>query len=112
MKGQKSRSGGPKPLGFEGGNVPLFRRLPKFSGFKNPNRKEYQPINFAEVEKHFKEGDVVSLETLKERGLVRKRTRFVKILGKGDLTKKYTFEGLAISNAARERIMEAGGEVT
>jgi large subunit ribosomal protein L15 len=111
MKGQKSRAGGPKPIGFEGGNVPLYRRLPKFSGFRNPNRVEYQPINFSEIEKHFKEGDIISLETLKQKGLVRKRTSLVKILGKGDLSKKYVFEGLAVSKSAKERIEKIGGEV-
>lgn len=111
MKGQKSRSGGPKPIGFEGGNIPLYRRLPKFSGFKNPNRVEYQPINFSEIERYFNEGDVISLEVLKEKGLVKKRTNAVKILGKGELSKKYIFEGLSVSESAKRRIEEMGGEV-
>jgi large subunit ribosomal protein L15 len=111
MKGQKSRSGGPKPLGFEGGNVPLFRRLPKFRGFKNPTRVEYQPINFSDLENHFKDGDTVNLEVLKEKGMVRKSTRNVKILGKGELKKKFTIEGLAVSGSAKEVIEKSGGKV-
>lgn len=111
MKGQKSRSGGPKPVGFEGGNVPLYRRLPKFRGFRNPTRKEYQPINVAELEKHFKTGSVISLASLKDTGLVRKRSTRVKILAKGKLTKKYTIEGLSVSEAARKAIEKAGGQV-
>ena len=111
MKGQKSRSGGPKPLVFEGGNVPLFRRLPKFRGFRNPTRVEYEPINFSDLEKHFKEGDVVTLEELKKKGMVRKRTQNVKILGKGELKKKFTIDGLAVSGSARKMIEKSGGKV-
>ena len=102
QKGQKSRTGGGKPVGFEGGNVPLYRRLPKFRGFTNPTRVEYQPINFAELSKHFKSGETVSMETLRKKGMVRKNTRRVKILGKGELTKELKFSGVEISNQARE----------
>lgn len=112
VKGQKSRSGGPKPIGFEGGNVPLYRRLPKFRGFRNPTKKEYQPINIAELEKHFKAGSVISLASLKEKGLVRKGSTRVKVLAKGKLTKKYTVEGLVTSETAKKMIEKAGGKVT
>ena len=112
MKGQKSRSGGKRKVGFEGGNVPLFRRLPKFRGFRNPTRVEYQPINFADLEKHFKSGDTISLVTLKEKGMVLKRTSDVKILGKGTLKKKFTFKGVSISNAAKDQIEKVGGKIT
>lgn len=83
QKGQRSRSGGVKAVGFEGGNVPLYRRLPKFRGFKNPNRVEYQPINLSDLESHYEKGETVSLSSLRAKGLVRKQTRQVKILAKG-----------------------------
>jgi len=103
QKGQKSRSGNSKGVGFEGGNVPLFRRLPKFRGFRNPTRVEYQPINFADIEKNFTDGDVVSLSSLRKKGMVRKNVKRVKILGKGTLTKKVTFKSVEMSSTARER---------
>lgn len=111
MKGQKSRAGGPKPVGFEGGNVPLYRRLPKFRGFKNPTRVEYQPVNIADIESHYSDGGVVSLLSLKETGIVKKRSNRVKILAKGDISKKITVVGLPVTESARKKIEKAGGEV-
>lgn len=111
MKGQKSRSGAGAMIGFEGGNVPLYRRLPKFRGFRNVNRKEYAPVNFVDLERHFEDGDVVDIHTLKDEGLVKKRAKAVKILGKGELIKKLIFKGVAVSKSARKRIEELGGEV-
>lgn len=104
QKGQKSRSGYNKGIGFEGGNVPLYRKLPKFRGFKNVSRTDYQVINFADLEKHFKSGEEVSLKSLWDKGLVRKKTKNVKILGKGTLTKKLKFKDVKISNKAKTEI--------
>ncbi|MFH1547190.1 MAG: 50S ribosomal protein L15 [bacterium] len=100
QKGQKSRSGGKTKLGFEGGKVPLFRKLPKFRGFRNPTRVEYQVINFADLEKNFKIGEEVSVKILREKGMIRKKTKDVKILGKGKLTKKLKFKDVKISAKA------------
>lgn len=111
QKGQRSRTGEGKKIGFEGGNVPLYRRLPKFRGFRNPTRKEYQPVNLSDVEKRFSEGDVVSLETLREKRMVRKGVSNVKILAKGSLSKKLSFERLPLSEKARSLIEKAGGTV-
>jgi len=77
--------------------------LPKFRGFRNPTRVEYQPINFADIEKNFTDGDVVSLSSLRKKGMVRKNVKRVKILGKGTLTKKVTFKSVEMSSTARER---------
>lgn len=109
IKGQKSRSGAKSMLGFEGGNVPLYKRLPKFRGFRNINRVEYAPVNFADLEKNFKAGELVSPKTLKEKGLVKKRARLVKILSKGELTKKLEYSDVKFSKSAAEKIAELGG---
>lgn len=111
MKGQKSRSGYKKKPGFEGGNVPLFRRLPKYRGFNNPTRVEYEPVNLSDLETHYKDGEEVSLKTLREKGLIKKRANNVKILGKGKLSKKLVFSGVVFSSKARELIEKLGGKV-
>jgi large subunit ribosomal protein L15 len=111
MKGQKSRSGYSKGPEFEGGDTPLYLRVPKLPGFRNPNRTEYAPINLRDIETHYKEGETVSLETLKQRGLVKKRMQRVKILASGELTRKLVFKGLSYSKTALEKIKKAGGEV-
>jgi large subunit ribosomal protein L15 len=101
QKGQSSRSGGAKGKGFEGGNRPLYLRLPKFRGFRNPNRVVYQPVNLSDIEKHYENGDVVSLKTLREKGMVRKGGVLVKVLAKGKLTKKVTLSAdIKVSKAA------------
>ncbi len=102
QKGQRSRSGGKTKVGFEGGNVPLYRRLPKFRGFRNPDRVEYQVINFADLEKNFKSGEEVSKKNLMEKGMIRKKTKNVKVLGKGKLTKKLKFKDVKMSKSASE----------
>ncbi len=102
---------GTVPAGFEGGQVPLQRRQPKLPGFNNPNKVVSTPINVAVLEEHFEDGDTVSRDTLADKGLVRK-TRPVKILGHGELTKKLTVTGVsAISAGAREKVEGAGGTV-
>ena len=111
VKGQKSRSGGRSKFGagFEGGQIPLLRRMPKLGGFRNPNRVEFQPVNLSALEKL--EIDKISRETLKEAGLIRKMKNPVKILGSGKLTKKLTCFVDAVSKSAREAIEKAGGSI-
>ncbi len=112
QKGQSSRTGGAKGKGFEGGNRPLYLRLPKFRGFRNPNSVVYQPVNLADLEKNFESGDSVSIKTLKEKGMVPKRMSLVKILSKGKLTKKLIVErGVKVSSNAQKAIETLGGSV-
>ena len=106
-KGQKSRSGGLKAPGFEGGQTPLYRRLPKF-GFTNGSHKEYAIVNVSSLNK-FKEGTVVTPTLLVEEGLVKKEFDGVKILGKGELTVKLTVKATKFSKSAKEAIEKVGG---
>lgn len=108
-KGQKSRSGGLKAPGFEGGQTPLYRRLPKF-GFTNGGRKEYAIVNVSSLNK-FKDGSVITPELLIESGLVKKELDGIKILGNGELTKKLTVKANKFSKKAEELILAAGGKV-
>jgi large subunit ribosomal protein L15 len=111
MKGQLSRSGHKSMLLFEGGNVPFYRKVPKAKGFKKVDKVEYQPINLYTLQEEFKSGDKVNIEALRDKGLVRKRTKYVKILGGGEIKKKLTIEGLAMSKSARKKIEEANGTI-
>ena len=105
-KGQKARSGAPRP-GFEGGQMPLYRRIPK-RGFTNRNTKEIIGINLSALE-IFENGTEVSVETLIEAGIVKNPRDGVKILGNGTLTKKLTVKANAFSNSAKEKIEALGG---
>ena len=105
-KGQKARSGAPRP-GFEGGQMPLYRRLPK-RGFKNRNTKEIVGINVDALEK-FEDGSTVSVQTLIESGVVKNPRDGVKILGNGELTKKLNVQANAFSASAKEKIEALGG---
>ena len=105
-KGQKARSGAPR-LGFEGGQMPLFRRLPK-RGFKNINSKDIVAINVSSLEQ-FENGDVVDVQTLIERGIIKNSRDGVKILGNGEFTKKLTVKANAFSASAKEKIEALGG---
>lgn len=107
-KGQKARSGAPRP-GFEGGQMPLFRRLPK-RGFKNRNAKDYAFVNVGRLDT-FEEGTVITPELLLETGVIAKLRDGVKILGEGELTKKLTVKTNKISASAKEKIEAAGGTV-
>jgi large subunit ribosomal protein L15 len=107
QKGQKSRSGGGVHPGFEGGQMPLQRRLPK-RGFTNPFRKEWTVVNVGRLDV-FDDGAVVDVQTLLERGLISKVGDGVKILGKGELKKKLTIKVHAISAGALAKIEQAGG---
>ena len=106
-KGQKARSGAPRP-GFEGGQMPLYRRLPK-RGFKNRNSKEIVGINLSTLEK-FDNDAVVSVETLIEAGIVKNPRDGVKIRGNGELTKKRTVQANAFSASVKEKIEALGGK--
>lgn len=108
-KGQLSRSGGGKGPGFEGGQNPLHRRLPKLPGFTNHFRKVYATVNVSQLER-FDEGSEVNAELLAGNGLIRKADLPVKILGDGDLNKKLTVKAAAFTGSAREKIESAGGE--
>ena len=105
-KGQKARSGAPR-TGFEGGQMPLYRRLPK-RGFKNGNRKEIIAINVADLEK-FENDTVVTVEKLLEAGVVKHARDGVKVLGNGELTKKLVVKVDAVSEGAKAKIEAAGG---
>ena len=105
-KGQKARSGAPRP-GFEGGQMPLYRRLPK-RGFKCRNSKEIIGINLSALEK-FDNDTVVSVDTLIEAGIVKNPRDGVKILGNGELTKKLTVKVNAFSESAKSKIEALGG---
>jgi large subunit ribosomal protein L15 len=111
MKGQKSRTGHKSMVFFEGGNTPFHRRMPKYPGFKNINRKEYQPVNVSVLEENFEDGAEVTIESLREKALIRKNATLVKILGHGELKKKLTIVGLATSESAKDKIKAAKGKV-
>ena len=106
-KGQKARSGAPRP-GFEGGQMPLYRRIPK-RGFTNRNSKDIVAINLSALEA-FENDTVVSVETLIEVGIVKNPRDGVKILGNGDLTKKLTVQANAFSASAVAKIEALGGK--
>lgn len=108
-KGQNARSGGGVRPGFEGGQLPLFQRLPK-RGFKNVNRKDYAIINLVDLNA-FSAGDVVSPETLLGRNVIKKVLSGVKILGNGQLEKALTVKAHKFSKSAEEAIIKAGGTV-
>jgi len=105
-KGQKARSGAPRP-GFEGGQMPLYRRIPK-RGFHNRNTKEIVAINL-EVLERFEDGATVSVDTLIETGIIKNPRDGVKILGRGELTKKLNVQVNAYSASAKEKIEALGG---
>ena len=105
-KGQKARSGAPRP-GFEGGQMPLYRRLPK-RGFTNRNTKDIVSINITELNR-FEDGTVVTIETLVENGVIKNPKDGVKILGNGELTMKLTVKANAFSARAAEKIQALGG---
>ena len=107
-KGQNARSGGGVALGFEGGQMPLWRRLPK-RGFKNVNRVEFAVVNVSELNR-FDEGTVVTPALLKEVGLIGKEFHGVKVLGAGKLEKKLTVQAAKFSKSAEEAIVNAGGK--
>jgi large subunit ribosomal protein L15 len=109
-KGQKSRSGYSAKRGFEGGQMPLHRRLPK-RGFTNIFKREWAEVNLSRLEELFEAGANVTLEALVERGLVRKSLRdSVAVLGKGELSKSLTISAHRFSESAKKKIEAAGGK--
>ncbi|MBR4205453.1 MAG: 50S ribosomal protein L15 [Clostridia bacterium] len=108
-KGQNARSGGGVRLGFEGGQLPLYRKLPK-RGFKNRFAVNYSIVNVSQLNDRFEDGDVVNLEKLMEAGIITKPLDGLKILGDGEITKKLTVEAKVFSAAAKEKIEAAGGK--
>ena len=109
MRGQKSRSGRPTRPGFEGGQMPLYRRVPK-RGFTNARfRTEYTIINVRDLEA-FDSGSVVDLDAILAKGLTSLETKLLKVLGMGELTKKLTVKAQKFSKSAVEKIVAAGGE--
>lgn len=109
QKGQKARSGGGTRLGFEGGQTPLFRRLPK-RGFTNINRKDYAIVNIDALNR-FEDGAEVTPIVLVEAGLVKDEKDGIKVLGNGEISKKLTVKAAKFSKSAEEAIKNAGGSV-
>ena len=105
--GQKARAGYSRRFGFEGGQMPLYRRVPK-RGFKNPFRVEYDIVNVGDLARV--EAEVITVDEMKKSGLVRINADLVKILGEGDLEKPVTVEAHRFSQTAREKIEKAGGK--
>lgn len=110
QKGQKARSGGGVRLGFEGGQTPLFRRLPK-RGFTNINRKEYAIVNLDMLNDRFENGAEVTPAALIEAGIIKNEKAGVKVLGNGELSKSLTVKAAKFSKSAEEAIKAAGGSV-
>ena len=111
LNGQKSRSGSAKGNGFEGGQTPLARRLPKLPGFRNINHVEYLPVNVSRIEKYYEAGEVVDGESLVAKGIIKHSTDLVKVLGDGEITKAVTVKVDKVSASAKAKIEAAGGKV-
>lgn len=110
-KGQLSRSGGGKGPGFEGGQNPLHMRLPKLPGFKNRNRVEYAIVNVSRLDDLYEAGDVVDVDSLFAKGVIKSKTVPVKVLGDGEITKALTVRVDKVSVPAKAKIEAAGGTV-
>ena len=108
-KGQNSRSGGGVRIGFEGGQTPIYRRSPK-RGFTNYTEKEYATINVGDLEA-LKAGSKVTLESLKEKGILKTKYNTLKVLGNGTLTKKLTVVANKFTKSAEKAIVDAGGKI-
>jgi large subunit ribosomal protein L15 len=109
-KGQKSRTGYSRKAGFEGGQTPLYRRLPKKRGLGNSVvSPKPAVINLNTIELNFNDGEIVNLNSLKEKGLVKKSFNALKVLGKGDLTKKVTIQAKQVSGAVQEKLQQNTG---
>ncbi|GMT44154.1 MAG TPA: 50S ribosomal protein L15 [Deltaproteobacteria bacterium] len=106
-KGQKSRSGGTKGPYFEGGQMPLIRRVPK-RGFHSPNRINFEVISLDDLKQRFQEGALVNRQSIYEVGLISKKGSNIKILANGTIDKKLKIESIHMSKAAREKLITAG----
>ncbi|MCS7312866.1 MAG: 50S ribosomal protein L15 [Acidobacteria bacterium] len=109
-KGQGQRSGYSMYVGFEGGQMPLHRRLPK-RGFRNPLKRTFAIVNLDQLDRHFEAGATVNPTSLLEKGLIRAARDVVKVLGRGTLTKPLTVQAHRFSRSAVEKIQQAGGRV-
>ena len=107
-KGQNARSGGGVRIGFEGGQMPIYRRLPK-RGFNNVFALKYAEINVSDLNK-FEDGAVVDAASLKEAGIIKKTLDGIKVLGNGEVSKKVTVQAAKFTEAAKEKIVAAGGK--
>ena len=109
-KGQKSRSGYSRKIGFEGGQMPLHRRLPK-RGFTNISKKRWLEISLAALDQHFNAGEEITPEVLHDRGLIKKAKHDVVVLGNGEVSKALRVSAHRFTKSAREKIEKAGGAV-
>lgn len=111
-KGQNSRAGGGVRLGFEGGQSGILDRMPKLRGFRNPNRVETESVNLYVLEEAYKDGETVNLESLLTKEIISGRNAKVKVLGKGEITKKVTIAAeIMISANAKVAVEKSGGKV-
>ena len=110
-KGQWARSGGGVRPGFEGGRMRLSMQLPKLPGFRNPTRIEYSPVNVMRLEEVFDDGAVIDKQALVEKNIIKKVATPVKLLGDGDITKKFTIKVDKCSESAKAKVEAAGGTV-
>jgi large subunit ribosomal protein L15 len=110
-KGQKSRTGHKSLEFFEGGNVAFYRRMPKYKGFNQSRKIENDAVNVNTLEKEYKAGEVVTVDSLKEKGIIKKNSQGVKILGKGEITIKLNIDGVAVSSTAKSKIEKVGGTI-
>lgn len=108
-KGLKARAGGSVRPGFEGGQMPIYRRLPK-KGFKNPFKRVHAILNLKDLDA-FDEGSVIDLEILKKAGMVKGQFDQIKVLGNGDLRKKFLLKNILVSESARQKIEAVGGSI-
>jgi large subunit ribosomal protein L15 len=106
QKGQMARTGARRSPGFEGGQMPLHRRIPKRGGFRSSPHREYSWVNLDILENNFKDGDKVDKNSLFSKGIIKDPGRPVKILGRGALTKRLSIQGCLISKAAKEKIKD------
>lgn len=109
QKGQNSRSGSKSRVGFEGGQMPLYRRIPKLGGFTPRNRREFAVVNVSDLEERFEKGAQVDPAALAAAGLIKKDRENVKILGDGELTLALSVKAHAFTRSARTKIEAAGG---
>lgn len=109
--GQNARSGGGVRPGFEGGQMPLYRRIAR-RGFSNyPFKVEYKTVNLKELNEKYADGETVNIESLKEKGIVKGKNKKVKVLGDGEITRKLTVEVDKVSAGAKDKIEKAGGNI-
>lgn len=110
IKGQSARTGSKRPPGFEGGQTPLYRKMPKLKGFRNINQRHYQIINVSDLNIFENNSEITSAQIF-EKGLIAKSTGLIKILGSGEITKKLIVKIPALSKSASAKIVAAGGSV-